>query len=156
MQSSNIIKATLDVIEYISSLEYGALVPTAKLNEYFNYNLEDEKEKRKFNNIMRKIKNVLIEKGFMLRTITGKGYYIMKPQQISGYCYHTYICKMDKILGKTEKILNHIEKDKMSPIRRVEHKEVKTLNRKLRDNISVTIENSDYYEHKSTYDALKD
>jgi hypothetical protein len=153
---SKLDNAISDVIEYILSLDYGTLIPFEKLSVPLGYNLEDEKEKRRFRNTMSRIKNFLIEKGYVLRTITGKGYYIMKPKQISGYCYHTYICKMDKLLMKSERTLIHVDKSQLSQTRKTEHKEVKTLNSALRENTDTTIRSSNYYEHKSFYDALKD
>ena len=98
--NSKLSQAVSDVITYILDKSYGDTIPFETLSKMLGYNIEDEKEKKKFQSIMARIKNYLVEKGYVLRTIVGRGYYIMKPKQISGYCYHTYICRLDNLLEK--------------------------------------------------------
>lgn len=145
-----------EAIEYILSFKYGDTIQFEKLAKILKFNIEDETEKRKFKNQMSRIKNFLIEYGYILKSVVGVGYYILKPQHISGYCYHTYIRRTLNLLEKSGKILKHVDTWSISNIRKQEHKQVSLLN----ENTMIAINNadatSDYKKHKSEYDLLKD
>lgn len=149
-------EATQEVIDYILSFDYGVTLPFDNLCQMFGLSYDDELERFKFKNIMAKVKNYLIEKGYILKTVAGVGYYILKPQHISGFVYHSYICKVDRTLEKSERILQHIDRTKLSEIRKREREQVALLNSELRNNISSQIFNSEYYENKGKYDQLDD
>ena len=53
----------------------------------------------------------IIEKGVVLKSVAGVGYYILKPKQVSGYVYHTYTRRIDKLLAKGGKILSLVLND---------------------------------------------
>ena len=145
-----------EVIEYILNKEYGETINFDTLANMLHYNIEIEEEKRKFKNMMATIKNILIDYGYVLKTVTGIGYYILKPKQISGYCYHTYIRKTTNLLDKSARILKHTDTTELSAIRKEEYNNVKDLNLDVTNAIDVTIENSNYYSKKAYYDSLKE
>ena len=105
---------------------------------------------------MGRIKNFLIEYGYILKSIRGLGYYILKPKQISGYCYHTYIRRTLNLLEKSDKILQHVDTWDLSDLRKQEHQEVQILNKDTISVINSTDRSSDYRKHKEEYDQLKD
>ena len=145
-----------ELVEYILDLNFGETISFEKAGYILKYNIEDEKEYKKFRSTMQRVKNILIDYGYVLKTITNVGYYILKPKQISGYCYHTYIRKTEKLLGKSSRILQHTKTSELSEIRKEEYDNVCDLNIDLITNIDNTIENSNYYNKKYYYDNLDD
>lgn len=145
-----------ELIEYILDQEYGATIGFEKCAKFLHYNIENEKELKKFKSTMSRVKNFLIDKGYVLKTVVGVGYYILKPKQISGYCYHTYIRKTENLIAKSQRILNHTDKTELSEIRMKEYSELKGLNERVGAKIEDTIMVSDYYKNKNYYDELED
>jgi hypothetical protein len=146
-----------EVIEYIlDECKWGQTIPFEKLANMLHYNIEDEQENKKFKSTMARIKNYLIDYGYVLKSVTGVGYYILKPKQISGYCYHTYIRKTENLLNKSARILQHTRKSELSEIRMEEYNNVVDLNFDVTNAIDSTIESSKYYAKKNIYDNLED
>lgn len=145
-----------ELIEYILDKDYGSTISFEKCAKILCYNIENEKELKKFRNTMSRIKNFLIEKGYILKTISNVGYYILKPKQISSYCYHTYIRRTENLLNKSNKILNYVETINLSDIRKEELNNIKDLNSDLISELDLVVENSNYYNKKSYYDNLED
>lgn len=145
-----------ETIDYILEQEYGSTIPFEKLGQLMHYNLENEEEFKKFKSQMCRVKNFLIDYGFVLKSIAHIGYYILKPKQISGYCYHTYIRKTTDLIEKSDKILQHVDKDELSDIRKQEHKEVIELNSNVKNSIDTTIDDSKYFKNKEMYNNLDD
>ena len=106
-----------ETIEYVLDKNYGETISFEVMGKLLHYNIEDEKEYKKFKSTMARVKNILIDYGRILKSVTGVGYYILKPQQISGYCYHTYIRKTENLLGKSARILQHTVKSELSDSR---------------------------------------
>ena len=134
----------------------GETLTKEELAKILGFNIEFTKEDDKFKEKMGRIKNFLIEKGVVLKSVAGVGYYILKPKQVSGYVYHTYTRRIDKLLAKGGKILNYTPKHDMSEIRKEEITSLIDLNSDLINNVDTTIENSKYYEKKDYYDNLDD
>lgn len=105
---------------------------------------------------MARIKNFLIDYGYILKSIGGVGYYILKPNQISNYCYRTYVERTFELLEKSERILNHTDQSEMIEIRKKELSEMKELNKGIKVSIGKTIRNSDYGRNRVVYNNLKD
>lgn len=145
-----------ELIEFITSKSYGDTIPIYTAADILKYNIEDEKELKKFKSMMCRVKNALIEYGYVLKTISGIGYYILKPKQISSYCYRTYMTRTQNLLEKSEKILNHTDKEELTETRIEEYNNAKQLNEELIENLSKTIITSKYYDRKAYYDSLKD
>lgn len=145
-----------EVIQYILDKKYGDTIYSKDLAKILGFNLENTKENDKYRTQMGRIKNVLIEYGYVLKSINGVGYYILKPKQISGYCYHAYIRRTENLLGKSAKILAHTEVSELSEIRREEYNNVCDLNIDTNNAIATTIENSEYYKKRNIYDNLND
>jgi len=145
-----------DAIEYILNKDYGETLSYNELGKLLGYNVNDELELHSLKNQMSKIKNILIDYGYILKTVIGVGYYILKPKQISGYVYHAYIRKTEKILNKSDRILTHVDKSELSAIRTKEYNEVHQLNKDVNNSIETTIYNSAYEANKTTYENLDD
>ena len=145
-----------ELIDMILELGYGSTISKYKCASVLHYNIDNEKEKKKFLSTMSRVKNFLIDYGYVLKGIAGVGYYILKPKQISGYCYHTYIRKTETLLNKSERILNHVEQNELSDIRKQEYFNVCDLNMVITSVIDTTIKNSEYYHKKNEYDNLED
>lgn len=143
-------------IEYILDLDYGDTVTFATMGQILGFNLEDEKEFKKFRSTMARVKNFCIDYGKVLKTITGIGYYVMKPKQIPSYCYRTYIRKTMDLIAKSERILTHTDTNELSEARTNEYNEVKKLNADVDETIWNTIEESTYFKNKNYYDSLGD
>lgn len=145
-----------EAIEYILEQNYGSTVTNNKLATILHFNLEDETSFKQYKNIMLRIKNFLVDYGYILKSITHVGYYILKPKHISSHCYHTYIKRTINLLEKSERILTHVEQKDLSKDRKEELENIKILNMDLDYNIWNTINNSGYYNRKAYYDSLKD
>ena len=145
-----------ELVNTILELNYGSTISFYKCADILHYNIDDEKEKRKFQSTMCRVRNFLIDYGYVLKSIAGVGYYILKPKQISGYCYHTYIRKTENLLNKSGRILNHVAQSELSEIRKEEYNNVCDLNLDVTNAIDTTIENSKYWNKKNYYDNLED
>lgn len=145
-----------DAVEFILDKEYGTTIEFSKLAEIMHYNIEDEVEEKRFKNTMARVKNILIDHGYILKTITGVGYYILKPKHISSYCYRTYVDRTKVLLEKSERILSHVDKTELSDVRKKEHKEMYDLNQQIYGEIGLIVDASDYGNNRNYYNSLKD
>ena len=149
-------KVAQELEEEILSMNYWDTISLYKAAKILGYNIDDEIEKRKFQSMMNKIKNNLIEHGYILKSITGVGFYILKPTQIASYTYRTYIIRPLRLFEKAERILTHTEKTKLVDDRLKEYKEVNELNKILYKTVNDNIDESEYFKNKNYYDSLKD
>lgn len=145
-----------EMVEHILDKKYGDTVSLGEVSKILGYNLDDEHEAQKFKSSMARVKNFLIDYGYILKTITNVGYYILKPKQIPSYTYRTYIVKPIKLLNKADRILKHTEIINLDEIRLKEFNEVNNLNKKLYNSIDKEITESDYYKNKGYYNDLND
>ena len=145
-----------EAVEYILERNYGDTISFSTLGKLLHYNIDDEVENKKFKSTMGRVKNFLIDKGYVLKSIPGVGYYILKPKQISGYCYHTYIRRTENLLNKSGRILSHVAQNELSEIRKEEYENVCDLNSDVINAIDSSIENSKYFNRKNYYDNLED
>lgn len=137
---NNIIKfksKTDDLLEFVDELKEQNLT---------HYNLSDEFESYKFkSSIMQKVKNELIENGYVIKSIRGIGYYILKQNQIQSYTYRTYIKKPLRHLKKAEIILNNTKTSLLNKKELEKHQLTNKLNKDL-INITETLINAKEYE----------
>lgn len=145
-----------DAVEYILDKGYDSKIEFAELAEIMRFNIQDEIEEKRFKSTMGRVKNVLIDHGFILKTIVGVGYYVLKPKHISSYCYRTYVDKTKRLLEKSERILSHIDKTELSDIRKKEQSQMYDLNQQLYGEIGLIVEASDYGKNRNYYNSLKD
>lgn len=82
-----------ELVEFILEKEYGDTILLEEAARILHYNIDDEDELKKFKSTMGRVKNFLIDYGYVLKSISGIGYYILKPKQIASHCYRTYIQK---------------------------------------------------------------
>ena len=145
-----------DAVDYILDKDYGSTIPFGLLADIMRYNIEDEQEEKKFKSTMGRVKNILVDSGYILKTITGIGYYILKPKHISSYCYRTYIDRTKRLLEKSERVLQHVDRTELSDIRKKEHEEMSELNREMYGDIGLIVESSEYGKNRAYYNSLKD
>lgn len=145
-----------DAVEFILDHDYDSTIEFGELAEIMRFNIADEQEERRFKTTMGRVKNILIDHGYVLKTIVGIGYYILKPKHISSYCYRTYVDKTKVLLEKSERILSHIDKTELSDVRKKEQSQMYDLNQQLYGEIGLIVEGSEYGKNRYYYDSLKD
>lgn len=122
----------------------------------FEIELLEDKDWHRLSNRMSRVKNIIIDYGIVLKNVIGVGYYILKPKQISSYCYRTYVDKSEELLNKSERILKNVNKKELSDVRKKEHKEMSGLNNKLIEEVKLVKEHSEYVNNKEYYNSLED
>lgn len=145
-----------DAVDYILDKEYGSTILFGTLADIMRYNIQDEQEEKKFKSTMGRVKNILVDSGYILKVITGVGYYILKPKHISSYCYRTYVDRTKRLLEKSERVLKHVDQTELSDERKKEHREMTELNREIYGDIGLIVESSEYGKNRHYYDSLKD
>lgn len=95
-----------NIRNYIMKKQFGDTIVFKDLQQFTEYDLNNEYENYKFKTtIMRFVKDELIQEGYILKSIRGVGYYILKQNQISSYTYRIYIKKPLRYLNKADTIL---------------------------------------------------
>ena len=145
-----------ETIEFILSKKYGETLYLTDLGKIMGYNINDEKELKKFKSQMGKVKNFLINYGYILKPVIGVGYFILKPQHIPNHCYRTYVTKSQRMLDKSLNVLEHVDKIELSEPRYEELANMMSLNNQLIETMENTIANSTYYSRKEYYNSLGD
>ena len=82
-----------EAVEYILAKNYGSTILHQELAKILGYNIDDEDEFKKYKSVMGRIKNFVLQYGYVLKGISGVGFYILKPTQVSNHCYRTYVKK---------------------------------------------------------------
>lgn len=145
-----------ETIEYILNEPYGSTITHKELGKMLAYNIDDEEEYKKYKIMMNSIRSWLLGKGRVLRCISGIGYYILKPSQISQHCYRTYIKSASRLYDKSAYVLDRTDKTELSEIRKEEINNMMNLNKQLIENVENMIHESAYYSRKAYYDSLED
>ncbi len=120
-----------NLTKYISKKNYGETLTFQELNNFIHEDLSDEYGKNKFKRIMRKVKEALYKEGYVLRSVNNVGYYILKPNQIAGYTYRTFIRKPLNSLYKAQIILDYTKKDGLNTKQKERHNRTVKLNESL-------------------------
>lgn len=138
-----------EIVKFICCKDFGETINYEDLQQFTNYNLDDELEAYRFKaNIMRKVKNKLIDEGYILKSIRNVGYYILKPNQIQSFTYRTYITKSILRYEKAEIILKNTKTTKLNDKELNKHKLTQELN-------SALIEKTNYLINLDKYEELK-
>ena len=145
-----------ECIDYILSLSYGDLADTATLSKILKYNIYDEIEHKQYISMMTQISKIVLEYGYVLKNIHNRGYYILKPSQVSKHCYRTYIKRSAKLCDKSKYVLDKTDKSELNEDRTEEINNLIEMNQKLIENMQKTITESKYYSRKDYYNSLKD
>lgn len=98
---------------------------------------------------------MLIKRGYVIKSVKGCGWYILKPNQISSYTYRNYIVKPQKSYLKASEILQHFEKRDLSEDRKAEYEDINNLNNSLITETDRMLFDSHYYKNKNYYDNLE-
>lgn len=145
-----------EVIEYVLSFNYGTTLENTVLGKMLGYNIDNEEEFKKYKSTMSRIRNILIDYGYVLKGVPGVGYYILKPSQVSNHCYRNYIKRAGRTLDKSVYILEHTDKTELNVDRMEELNNLVQLNKEIVDNMWENIRESAYYSRKDYYDSLED
>lgn len=144
-----------EVVEFILEQNFGTTVSDTDLAKILRYNIADEEEYHKYKTIMSRVRNFLLQYGYVLKSISGIGYYILKPAQISSHCYKTYVKRASRLYDKSSYILDRVDQTELSKDRKEELESMMKLNKQLIDNVWNTISESKYYSRKDYYDSLE-
>ena len=121
-----------EVEEYIKQKKFGDTITFEELQILTKYNLNDKFENYKFkSNVIRPVKNRLIQSGIVLKSVRNIGYYILKPNQIQSYTYRTYIVKPLRHFEKAATILNNSKTIALSASELEKHNLTLNLNTEL-------------------------
>lgn len=145
-----------EAIEFILEKNYGETLLHEELSRILHVNLEDELMQKRYKYLMNRIKNFILQYGYVLKSIQNVGYYILKPSQISKHCFRTYIRRSTKLFNKSDFILEHTEKFDLDDDRLEEINNLMDLNKQLIEKTEKMIEESAYYSRKLYYDSLED
>ena len=145
-----------EAIEYVLNKKYGDTLTHIELSRILQYNIDNDDEFKKYKSVMARIKNFILQYGYILKSVSGIGYYILKPSQVSSHCYRTYVKKAGRMYDKSEYILEHTEKENLSEERKEEIQNMIALNKQLIDNVWETIKESTYFSRKDYYNSLED
>lgn len=145
-----------ETIEFILNKDYGATITHTELAHLLGYNIEYEEEEKKYRSVMARIKNFIIDYGYVLKGVSGVGFYILKPSQVSRHCYRTYVKRAGRLYDKSSYVLKRTEKQNLDADRLEEINNMMDLNEKLIANAWNTIKESAYYSRKDYYDSLED
>ena len=145
-----------ETVEFILNKNYGTTIIHEELAGILGYNMENEDEFKKYKSVMARIKNFILQYGYVLKGISGIGYYILKPTQVSNHCYRTYVKKASRLYDKSAYILDKTDKSNMDDFRLEEIENMMKLNKQLIDNSWNTIKASPYYSRKEYYNSLQD
>lgn len=122
------------ILKYFYSKNFGETITFDELQQFTHYNLKDEYESYVFKgSLMRKVKNELIENGYVLKSIRKIGYYILKPNQIQSYTYRTYIKRPLRQYEKAKVILDNTKKNNLNEKEFEKYKLTQELNQELID-----------------------
>lgn len=146
------------VIETFVGSDYGVTVTYNEINQILGLDLDNEDtyyENMKYlKRFVSKLKNYLIKKGIVIKSVKDVGWYILKPEHISSYTYRQYMVKPMKSYQKAQEILNHFDKTKLNEDRKEEYENIDYLNKKLLKDTDTIICSSRYYKNKAYYDNL--
>jgi hypothetical protein len=144
------------IVKYILNKDFGETIKFEELQPYTKYNLLDETESYIFkSSIMSKVKNILIEYGYVLKSIRYVGYYLLKPNQIQSYTYRNYIKKPLKAFMKAECILSNTNTKRLETEELIRHQLTTELSRNLIDETNKIINSKEYINLDEFKDSLK-
>lgn len=146
----------VEFIKCVTQRGYGETISLEEAGQILKYNIDNEKEFRRFRSVMSRIKNYLIDRGYLLKSIVGVGYYIMKPKQVPNYVYRTYTLRSLRLIEKQDRILEHTPTSELSQIRQQENKDIKALTKKTYEAINKSIDESEYFKNRAFYNGLDD
>lgn len=145
-----------EICDYILSQNYGSSIRYEDISRRIGLNIEIEEQFEFLKKLVGSCKNILIDRGRILKNVGGLGWYILKPTQIASYTYRTCILKPQRAYDKAKRILEHTNTKNFSSKRKQEHQEVTELNDMLSEVSYNIILESDYYTNKNSYDNIKD
>lgn len=154
--SSNKEGNIVNFIQCVVEKGYGQTISLSETGKLLGYNIEDEHELKKMKSTLARVKNYLIDRGYVLKSIVGVGYYIMKPKQIPNYVYRTYTLRTLRLIDKQDRILAHTPISDLSELRQKENAEIKSLTKVTYEAINKSIDESEYFKNKSVYNGLDD
>lgn len=154
--SSNKEGNIVNFIQCVVEKGYGQTISLSETGKLLGYNIEDEHELKKMKSTLARVKNYLIDRGYVLKSIVGVGYYIMKPKQIPNYVYRTYTLRTLRLIEKQDRILAHTPISDLSVARQTENAQIKDLTKVTYEAINKSIDESEYFKNRAFYNGLDD
>lgn len=145
-----------ELVELILDTNYGNVISLNTIGDILKLNINDELELIKLKRIVGSLKDFLVTRGKVLRSIKGVGYYILKPKEISGYCYRNFIKKSQRTLDKSMFVLSCTDQTDLTHIQKEEFADMMELNKELIEKVSKTVVESTYFNRKAYYESLQD
>lgn len=134
-----------EVEKYIRQKNFGDIISFKDLQTLTKYNLDNKFENYKFKtNVMRPVKNRLIQSGIVIRSVRNIGYYILKPNQIQSYTYRTYIVKPLRHFEKAATILINSKVQNLDEVELEKHNLTLNLDTELMKVINELIKSEKY------------
>lgn len=144
-----------ETIEFILNKNYGETILNRELSDILGYNIDYDEEFKKYKSTMLRVKNFLIKYGYILKSVGGAGYYILKPSQISSHCYRTYVKKAIRTIDKSNYVLECTKQAGMNKDRKEEIENMIQMSKDLSETMWNTVTESAYYSRKEYYDNLE-
>lgn len=142
-------------IAYIlNNYKYGDIISDSILSKLLSYNIKYDKQYRRYIGMMIRIKDYLIEYQYILRRVRN-GYYILKPSQVSRYCYRKNVTHAHNIIKKGIQILDNTDKTDLNEIQKEEIANLTKLSNAIDNQMDFIIKTSRYYSRKDYYDTLE-
>lgn len=133
-------------------MNYGDIITHKEIEQI----LDVSKELSVYNILIKKAKDMLVEKSKIFKSIPGIGLQLLKPEQVSGYTYRKYINRTLNLYNYSSFILDNLDTYGFNDFRLDEFNDVVELNNKLKDITSKTIRESHYINRRAFYDSLED
>lgn len=146
------VKKIENLYAFLSTKKYGDIIYHNQIERVLGI----AKELNKYNIYVKHVRDKLIEQSKILKPIPNVGYQVLKPNQVSSYTYRKFIQRSLKAYNYSQFILDNLETTNLSENRKDEYKDVKNLNKDLKQISEKTIKESRYYSRKDFYDNLEE
>lgn len=136
----------------IMSMNYGEIITHEEIERIIGY----IRNTTKYTYIISKVKKQLIPNSRIIKSIPGKGYQLLKNEQVSGYVYRNYIVKAEERLEQGNTILDNLNTKGFGSARGAEFDDVRELSRDLKKTVKKKRIESQYYDRMTYYNSLED
>lgn len=153
MKVSRIEEQKRTVSHILNKYKYGDIIPDAILSKLLGYNIKYTKQYNRYIGMMSRIRHQLFGYGVVIKRISN-GYYILKPAQVSRYCYRKNITHAHNIIKCGINTLINVDETALDSMQKEELENLKDLSFKLDNEMEYIIKSSQYYSRKDYYDSL--
>lgn len=134
----------IELYNLIMSKNYGDMITIEEINNILQEDLISKNGYNKFRRQIRLVCNMLIYDGYVLKNIPNKGYYILKPNQVSSFTYRNYIIRPLNSLNKARTILDNTKTKKLNIDEELIHTKTSHLNNELFTSMNKILDSEKY------------